>query len=813
MNTRQTSILLLLGAVTLTGVSMPRKGSREVITSEGYYSIPVDGERRVVVDALSDDIFRVATIPSLVPLKLPKSQGAVMKRQEAHLTATALPGKFLISSPTTTVVVDRHTGRVEFRRPDGSLMLAEARPLNNDGDLKSAAFVRPEGETLYGGGERGSSPNISGLDSLTFYNRQNYGYTGGDPRITQMGISVPLISSDAGWGVLFDDYNRASLALGDTISYLSETPESISYYFINGGDDLAGVTSGFTALTGRQDLPPFWTMGYVTSKYGYHNQQEALGAIDSLKRDGYPVDGIVFDLYWYGKETDMGRLEWNKEQFPDHKGMLDSLRRMGVNTVLISQPYINKIGAIDNYNMLSAKGMLARDEAGNTHDVTTWVGDAGMFDVSNPETREWLWNRLSGLTAEGLAGWWGDLGEPEVHPLTIMHANGQSASQYHNVYGNEWSRLIYEGLRRDFPQMRPMLMMRGGTTGLQRYSVFPWTTDVSRSWGGMEPQINLMLSSGLSGLAYMSSDLGGFAVDPKNPTDPELYVRWVQMGAFTPFMRTHAQLKPEPYHYPEQEDITRKYVKMRYEWLPYNYTLAYENASQGLPLARPLNFRGENPEKKYVDDPTEYLWGDNVLVAPVFRKGARSRNVTFPAGEWYDWWNPSQAYAGGTTAPVKAPLERLPLFVKAGSFIPQAEGEMQNTGDYDPKRLTVVYFPSKEETSYTLFDDDRKSPTSLQDGNYQLTTFTGRSEKGVTEISMRTNHGFYEGMPPYREITFEVRRVMKAPTEVTLSDGSPMPKAAKADAIGRTGWHYDAATHTLTVRVPWTYEPLSISIR
>ena len=191
------------------------------------------------------------------------------------------------------------------------------------------------------------------------------------------------------------------------------------------------------------------------------------------------------------------------------------------------------------------------------------------------------------------------LGEPEVHPQTIVHANGETASQYHNVYGNEWSRTIYEGLRRDFPQMRPMLMMRGGTAGLQRYSVFPWTTDVSRSWGGLKPQVKLMLSSGLSGLGYMSSDLGGFAVDPAHPYDPELYVRWVEAGPFTPIFRTHAQQKPEPYHYPKQKNLLKKIVRTRYEWLPYNYTLAYENASDGLPLARPLNFRGENPGKQY----------------------------------------------------------------------------------------------------------------------------------------------------------------------------------------------------------------------
>ena len=178
--------------------------------------------------------------------------------------------------------------------------------------------------------------------------------------------------------------------------------------------------------------------------------------------------------------------------------------------------------------------------------------------------------------------------------------------------------------------MRPLIMMRGGTAGLQRYSVFPWTTDVSRSWGGLQPQVNLMLNSGLSGLGYMSSDLGGFAVDPEHPRDEELYVRWVQMGAFTPVMRTHAQQQPEPYHYPGSEEILKRFVKMRYQWLPYNYTLAYENSAFGRPLARPLNFNGENPGEKYASLTDEYMWGNEVLVAPVMEQGARERKVLFP---------------------------------------------------------------------------------------------------------------------------------------------------------------------------------------
>lgn len=783
-----------------------REGIREI---DGGYEVDTD-KGTVTVQPLTDNIFRVTAQPAATELNYTPSQSAILAPQKVDIKTKASSDAFSISSPTTTVRIDRKTGQVSFLDKEGKILLSETGGVDNSGDVKTVTFNGEAPGELYGAGERGHSLKLNG-DSLVMYNRQNYGYTAGDPRISQMGITAPYFASDKGYGVLFDDYNEALLVLGDTIKYSSETPKPLSYYFINGENTLAGTTEGYTLLTGRQDLPPFWSLGYITSKYGYHNQKEALGAIDSLKTRGYPVDGMVLDLYWYGVETDMGRLEWDKKQWPDHKEMIDSLKKQGVNLVLISQPYINKKGAIDNYNLLAEKKMLTLDSVGDTHDVTTWVGDAGMFDVSNPATREWLWNRLKGLTAEGISGWWGDLGEPEVHPRTIMHANGESAPQYHNVYCNEWSKLIYEGLRKDFPEMRPLLMMRGGTAGLQRYSVFPWTTDVSRSWGGFQPQINLMLNSGLSGLGYMSSDLGGFAVDPEHPRDEELYVRWVQTGAFTPMMRTHAQQQPEPYHYPDSEEILKKYVKMRYEWLPYNYTLAYENSAFGKPLARPLNFNGDNPGEKYSSLTDEYLWGDEVLIAPVMEQGARQRKVLFPAGEWINYNHPSERYKGGSEAVVKAPLDELPMFVRAGSFIPLYNSHIENVTQYDPQFITVRYYPSANKSEYTMFDDNRLSPTSLADGDYQLTYFTGESNDGKTTISLKSNGGKYIGMPDVRIMTFEIVNAGK-PQSVKLSDGTVLEEAMSLKAVRQYGWVYDETTNSLFIRFPWDYTNIGIQV-
>ncbi|MCM1153282.1 MAG: DUF5110 domain-containing protein [Muribaculum sp.] len=804
---------LLAGCGVLAGIAGSSDSPRMIRGTKGHYTVATP-QKALTIDVIDKDIFRISALPADSSVIFPRSQSAVLTPQATDVRSIATDSTFVVATESTILTVDRNSGRVSFMRSDGTELITEGSGVDNDKPMKTVGLVPAKGQLLYGGGERGHSLTLNG-DSLSMYNRQNYGYTGTDRRISQMGISVPWLSSDAGYGILFDDYNRAALLTrGDSIYYTSETPAALSYYFVNGNGTLAGNSGAYARLTGHQPLPPFWTLGYITSKYGYHNEKETLGAIDSLKQRGYPVDGIVLDLYWYGKETDMGRLEWNSDQFPDPQAMLRRLKDQGVHTVLINQPYVNKIGAIDNYNLLDSLGLLTKDAEGNTHDVTTWVGEAGMFDMANPATRRWLWNRLKGLTADGVSGWWGDLGEPEVHPLSIVHANGQTASQYHNVYGNEWSSLIYNGLRQDFPDMRPMLMMRGGTAGLQRYSVFPWTTDVSRSWGGLQPQIKLMLSAGLSGLGYMGSDVGGFAVDPKHPYDPELYLRWMQASVFTPVLRTHAQDKPEPYHYPDQQAQILELIKMRYRWLPYNYTLAYENARYGLPLARPLNFRGDNPDRKYADIDDEYLWGDNVLVAPVMNAAQRSRKVTFPKGTWYDWYNSAVSYKGGSTAVVKAPLDRLPFFIKAGSFIPQYETPIDNTGEYDPSKLAVVYFPAKQKSEYVLFDDDRKSPTSLEDGAYQLTTFRGVESSRSIDIEI-SSEGGYPDMPAGRMITMEIRNVKKKPVNVSLGDGSgtiKMDESGSEKSIRQYGWTYSMKDRTLRIVFPYAYTPLSLTI-
>ena len=738
----------------------------------------------ITVTAVGEDIVRVDVVPdgwsgtrlpSLALDKTAKVEAKVEDLEDMSVMRTAGGLK---------VVLDKNTGSITV----GCRNIFYIADLC-DRSSSTLTLLHQGQESFYGAGERGYSFNLAG-DTLINYNAQNYGYQMGEKRTKQMGITMPMVISSKGYGIFFDDFCKSSLYLGEQIQYTSTSPQPLSYYVISGNGKVENVVRNFTWLVGRQELPPLWTLGYITSKYGYRDQRESEGVVDTLKREGYPLDGIVFDLYWYGKEEDMGRLEWDKQQWPDHRKMLRDFKQQGVNVVTISQPYVLTNGrAIDNYRLLDPQGIFCKtDGTDTTHTVTIWVGQGGMFDVSNPATRQWLRARYKSLTEEGVTGWWGDLGEPEKHPLEIRHYNGLTAEQYHNMYGNDWSRIIYDLFKEDYPDRRPMVMMRAGTAGLQRYSVFPWSTDVSRSWGGMQPQVNIMLNTGLSGLGYMSHDVGGFAVDPANNRDGELYIRWLQLGLFSPVLRTHSTYQAEPYHYKEFGDLTLRLIKERYTWLPYNYTLAYDNARNGLPMVRPLGFyEDDNNISRYDGIWDQYLWGRDVMVAPVMQQGAVSRDITFPDGTWVDINHPEKRYQGHTTVNYAAPIEVLPLFARAGAFIPQANYEMGNVGDYNPDKLDIFYYTSDSPSTYTLFDDDLHSTGTLARDRHREIQFIATPQEKTCFITIQGRGNIENDVP-----SKDYRIIIPA---------SAKPRQVKINGTKAAGVTYDKRTSTLTIPV------------
>lgn len=504
---------------------------------------------------------------------------------------------------------------------------------------------------------------------------------------------------------------------------------------------------------------------------------------EALLANGYPLDAIIIDLYWFGKGMNdfrMGNLDWEPDYWPNPNEMISYLNNLGVKTILISEPFIMQQSS--NFAVTDSLGILGKDSIGNSYVIEDfWFGPAALVDVFKPEGQHWFWQQYDRLKQQGIEGWWGDLGEPEKHPSGIHYQAGNSDA-VHNIYGHYWSKLIHDNYERYYPHERLFFLNRAGYAGSQRYSVFPWSGDVSRSWSGLKAQLPIMLGMSLNGIPYMHSDLGGFAAGTK---DEELYLRWMQFGVFNPVFRPHGESIPsEPIFFSAAtQNILKEFVALRYQLMPYNYTLAWQQTTTGMPLARPLMLAYPD-EENYFDHFNSYLWGDAFLVAPVLEKGLSSIDVDFPQGDWYHYFS-GEAFTGGQTNKVSVELETLPVFVKAGSIIPTVN-PFKNVASYPLDTLFVNYYfdPQLKSSSYTLYEDDGKNALALKTGAFELTTFTVQPKRNTLECLAVSNQGTYAGQPTERKIVWRFYHLPASLKTITVNQSTINLKALKKDSQG-----------------------------
>ncbi|MDH3750932.1 MAG: DUF5110 domain-containing protein, partial [Gammaproteobacteria bacterium] len=379
-----------------------------------------------------------------------------------------------------------------------------------------------------------------------------------------------------------------------------------------------------------------------------------------------------------------------------------------------------------------------------------------------------------------------------------------------NAYGHVWAQTVYERQISQYPDMRPLILMRSGFAGSQRFGIVPWTGDVNRSWGGLKPQIELSLQMSMFGLAYNHSDLGGFAGGEE--FDKELYIRWLQYGVFQPVYRPHAQehIPAEPvFHDRETRNIVRDYIKLRYRLLPYVYTLAYENSTSGMPLMRPLFFEDEN-NMDLIDEKDAYLWGNAFLVAPVMDPGVQAVDLDLPQGTWFDFWDGTR-YDGLQSVSIPVTLETIPVLVRAGSFIPMID-DIQTTRDYSSERLTLHYYADASVAQATgkMYDDDGVSRNSLTDGRYEILQFDSVQDGDSLTINLRRDGGDYIDMPKQRQLTLVIHNQLSDVNEVSFGD-KPID-LKKRSPKQASGAHYDATSKRLTVRVHWDHEATQLQV-
>lgn len=758
----------------------------EVIVNDGAYHIQFYNEH----------IVETTFIPTGESFK-EESHAVVMDKMKVDLTSSESNSGYKYKTRGISVTIQKQPFQISYNYKGKDLISEKNGYVKND-SLETIQFNINKEEVLYGGGARALGMNRRG-NRLELYNKADYGY---ETRSELMNFTLPIVMSSDRYMVHFDNAPIGFLDLdskGDnTMTY--ETISGRKTYQVIAGDSWYQITENYTDLTGKQPMPPRWALGNFSSRFGYHSQEETEATIDAFKADSIPVDAIILDLYWFGKELQgtMGNLEVFKDSFPDFEGMVSRLNNKGVKTVAITEPFV--LTTSKRWKDAVVNNVMAKDSLGNPFTYDFYFGNTGLIDIYKPEGKQWFWDIYkSEIIDKGVAGIWGDLGEPEVHPKELLHATG-TADEVHNIYGHDWARLVYEGYRRDFSEVRPFILMRAGYSGSQRYGLIPWSGDVSRTWGGLQSQPEIALQMGMQGLAYMHSDLGGFA---GANLDDELYVRWLQYGVFQPIYRPHAQeeVPSEPvFRSVKAKALAKQAIELRYQLLPYNYNLVYENNQFGKPLMRPLFF--EEPENKVLQEYSEaYLWGHDFLIAPILESWKNKQRIYFPKDNiWFDFYS-HQIIEGGQFKSVLIDNNSIPTYVRAGAFIAMAK-PMQNTEEYDDNTLELHYYfhDSVKESERKFYNDDGKTTQAFEKGNYELLEFEAEIEKRCLEIDFESEIG-KNYQSNIKNIELIVHNIQKEPKHIKI-DGKRSP------------FHWDAESKILTIQVVWnTSEEEEIKIK
>lgn len=682
-----------------------RNGRLEIRTSDGKY----------IIEPYSKEILETSFIPRGEKYH-PTSEAVVMKPGKVNFRGKETGSRITFKTDGISVELIKSPFQISYFYK-GEFLISEKKGYVRAQDLEKINFNLRQPEILMGGGARALGMNCRG-HRLQLYNKAHYGY---ETYSELLNFTLPVVLSSEKYLLHFDNAPIGYLDL-DSKNNNELTYETISgrkTYQVIAGDSWKQILDSYTSLTGKQPMPPRWALGNFASRFGYHSQEETLNTIEKFRKDSIPVDAVILDLYWFGHEVKgtMGNLEFVRDSFPRPKKMMSDLDSLCVKTLLITEPFV--LTTSNKWDDAVKNKILATDSLGKAYTYDFFFGNTGLIDVFKPKSKKWFWNIYKDQVEMGVAGHWGDLGEPEMHPSDLQHENG-TADEVHNIFGNEWAKLIYEGYQKDFPDKRPFILMRAGYAGAQRFGLIPWSGDVSRSWSGLKPQPEISLQMGMQGLAYMHSDLGGFA---GNYDDPELYTRWLQYGVFQPVFRPHAQedVPSEPvFKDKKTEALAREAIDLRYRLLPYNYTLVFQNHTKGWPLMRPLFFDDPDNYKLYEVSNT-YLWGSDILVSPVLEKEQAYKRISFPeTSNWFDFYSDKE-YRKGTSAEIKLTMEHIPVFVRGGAFVTMAP-LVQSTRDYSADTLIVHYYRDEDvkNSEGMVYNDDGQTPEAFKNGEYEI---------------------------------------------------------------------------------------------
>ncbi|MCX6142157.1 MAG: DUF4968 domain-containing protein [Ignavibacteriales bacterium] len=739
MNSRSLCKMLLLCALVAVSVSRAQwqsLGNLESYGSDGSVVTLKSGAAVVRVSALSADLVRIRV--AMIGIFAPDQSWAVVKNDwgDQRFDIRESNDDLQLMTKEMTIKIRKRPLRFSFFDRNGVL-------LNKDDDDRgiswSGTSVRvwktmPPSEQYYGLGEKAGALNRRDKH-FTMWNTDIPAYKADTDPLYQ---TIPFfygIDHGRTYAIFFDNSYWSSFDMGkespDRYSFGAVNGE-MNYYFFSGTTPKK-VLERFTELVGRMPLPPRWSLGYQQCRWSYYPESRVRKLASDFRTKQIPCDVLYLDIdYMEGYRI----FTWSKKNFPDPA-------KMG-------------------------------------------------------------WGKsFKALTDVGVRGFWNDMNEPSVFDvptktvdLDVIHDdNGLHTphAKNHNLYGLQMTQATYEGVKTLRPNERPFVLTRASYAGGQRYSA-AWTGDNISSWEHLEMAVPMMLGLSISGQPFVGSDIGGFVGSP----DGELYARWLQLGVFSTLMRTHTEWgskDQEPWSFgPVNEEINKRMIELRYRLLPCIYNEMYKASTTGIPPMRPLAF--EYPEdSRFAMNSTEFMFGDDLLIAPVLWSGSRTRSLRLPQGQWYDYWS-GKRLEGGSEVTVDAPLDRIPIFVKAGSIIPtQQVLQHSDHAPIDPLTLSVFVGDSGREEFY---EDDGTS-FDYQKGVFAKRTVQVSKQNNSLELSIGETHGTYKF--PDRTLIARFVGLEKRPVVVKLS-GEVLPMVSPVDLNGgQRGWAYDAPAKVVSVRI------------
>lgn len=605
-------------------------------------------------------------------------------------------------------------------------------------------------EQLYGLGDKTGYLNKRG------YEYDNWNVDNPNPQLenfTKLYKSIPVmlgLKNGRPYGLFFDNTYKSHFDMGKENSnyyFYTAVDGNIDYYVL-GGRSLKDVVTNYTYLTGRVPLPQKWTLGYQQSRWGYSaSQKEVQDIVDGLKKYDLPCDAIHFDVdYMRGYRV----FTWNKDNYNGNpKKFVSDLKNQGIKVVPIIDPGVKKDPEYQTYASGIKNGYFVTSPDGKVYINKVWPGNSAFPDFGNPKVRQWWANNNKFLTDMEVSGVWIDMNEPASFegqiPDNIIFSDENKKSTHkkmHNVYGHNMARATYAGLKKQ-QDKRPFVITRAAYAGTQKYSTI-WTGDNRSIWPHIQMMIPQLCNLGMSGFSFVGTDIGGFASD----TTSELLTRWIEAAIFSPLLRNHSAMgtrHQEPWSFGEPTlSIYRKYLKLRYHFIPYLYDLFAQESKNGLPIMRPLVLNYDNdPRTREIND--EFMVGDNVLVAPIVEPSQTKRLVYLPEGQWIDFWN-NREYEGQQDIVMDAPLDKLPLFIKENTILPWGKS-VDHVSEKADQEITFKVFG--DHADYQHYQDDG-TDFNYQDGEFNQYRITVDGDNVNVQLK---HHGFKSA---YEKITVEL---------------------------------------------------------